>query len=198
MQKTLIVVANPEPRSLTHVAAHAIRDRLPAESAEIADLHHEGFDPTFTLADRLVYQRTGETPADVLAEQRRLEAVDHLVLAFPVYWWSMPALMKGWIDRIFVNGWAFDYDSQGLRPRLGWLTTHLLPVASSDAAAYVKHGYAEVMGTQIEHGIVDYCGSQRGVTSFIYESEQPDEAITLARVGTAPSEIANRITATHG
>jgi putative NADPH-quinone reductase len=45
-------------------------------------------------------------PADVLAEQARIDRADALVLVFPIYWWSLPGLLKGWIDRVFVNGWA--------------------------------------------------------------------------------------------
>ncbi|WP_338146380.1 NAD(P)H-dependent oxidoreductase [Streptomyces boncukensis] len=115
----------------------------------------------------------GAYPADVVREQRRLDRATDLVLIFPVYWWSMPALLKGWIDRGFVNGWAFEVSpTSGLRPRLQALTTHLLPIAGADSGAYERHGYEKALRAQIEHGIVDYCGSRRGATEFIYESEQ--------------------------
>lgn len=64
---------------------------------DIADLHHEGFDPRFTKADHAHY-RGGPIPADVAAMQRRVEAADRLAFVFPVYWWGMPAMLKGWIE----------------------------------------------------------------------------------------------------
>lgn len=173
--KTLIVTAHPEADSLTNEIARRLAGELPPDTVEIADLAAEGFDPRFTLADRHTY-RTGEAfPPDVAAEQQRIDGADHLVLVFPVYWWSMPALLKGWIDRVFVNGWAFAVDAEaGIRRNLGRLTVHLVPVAGDDPGVYERHGYEQSLRTQIEHGIVDYCGGRRGATAFVYESERED------------------------
>ncbi|MEU3297841.1 NAD(P)H-dependent oxidoreductase [Streptomyces longwoodensis] len=170
---TLLVTANPDPESLTHHVIERLQEALTPQAVKVADLHQEQFDPRFTLADRRAYHQGGDYPPDVIREHRRLERATDLVLVFPVYWWSMPALLKGWIDRVFVNGWAFDYSpTSGLRPRLQHLRTHLVPVAGSDAGMYERHGYERALKTQIEHGIVDYCGSRRGATAFVYDSEQ--------------------------
>ncbi|MFD0332389.1 NAD(P)H-dependent oxidoreductase [Streptomyces erythrogriseus] len=106
---TLLVAANPDPGSLTHHVLGRLEAALQPGSVEIADLSEERFDPRFTPADRRAYDEGGNYPADVMAEHRRLERATDLVLVFPVYWWSMPALLKGWIDRVFVNGWAFEH-----------------------------------------------------------------------------------------
>src|SRR5688572_9025064 len=96
----LIVISHPEPASLTHgVAAHVAEGvSLSGNSFEIADLAAEAFDPRFTAADLAVHRRKAPPPADVAAEQARLDRADALVLVYPVYWWSMPGLLKGWID----------------------------------------------------------------------------------------------------
>lgn len=52
----------------------------------------------------------------VLREQERLDAVTDVVLVVPVYWWSMPAIPTGWIDRVFIGGCASDDDG----PHLGY------------------------------------------------------------------------------
>ncbi len=169
---TLIVVAHPDPASLTHEVSRRLADALAPEPVEVADLAAEGFDPRFTLGDRHSYVAAGEYPDDVAAEMARIERADDLVLVFPVYWWSMPALLKGWIDRVFANGWAFGVGADdSIRPGLQRLTTHLVPVAGSDAALYERRGYDVSMETQIERGIIDYCGSRRGATAFVYDSE---------------------------
>lgn len=191
---TLLVAANPDPRSLTHYALGRLEAALQPGSVEIADLSAEGFDPRFTPADRRAYHDGGNYPADVTAEHRRLERATDLVLVFPVYWWSMPALLKGWIDRVFVNGWAFELSpSSGLQPKLPGLTTHLLPIAGADSRAYERHGYENALRTQIEHGIIDYCGSRRGSTAFIYESEQLTPENTLRGVDRAVRTISEAI-----
>lgn len=173
--KTLIVTAHPESDSLTNDVAQRLARALEPGPVEIADLAAEGFDPRFTLADRHTYRTGRDFAPDVAAEQRRLDGATDLVLVFPVYWWSMPALLKGWIDRVFVNGWAFDVDpEEGIRRRLDALTIHLVPVAGDDAGVYERHGYEQALRTQIEHGIIDYCGSRRGATAFVHESERDD------------------------
>lgn len=192
--QTLIVTAHPDPDSLTHAVAHELMRELPPASARIADLAAEGFDPRFTLADRRTYRTGRDFAPDVAAEQSRLDEADNLVLVFPVYWWSMPALLKGWIDRVFVNGWAFDVDEdQGIRRRLGRLTVHLVPVAGDDPGVYDRHGYRTAFEAQIEHGIIDYCGSRRGATAFVFESERDDAQARADAVKEAVCTVAKAI-----
>lgn len=190
----LLVTANPDPRSLTHHVLRTLEAALHPRTVEVADLHQEQFDPKFTLADRRSYHGGGAYPAEIVREHRRLERATDLVLVFPVYWWSMPALLKGWIDRVFINGWAFEYSaSSGLRPKLQGLTTHLLPVAGADPGTYERHGYENALRTQIEHGIVDYCGSRRGATAFVHESEENSPEATARDVARAVRVISEAI-----
>lgn len=192
--KTLIVTAHPDSDSLTHDIARRLEQALKPGPVELADLAAEGFDPRFTLADRHTYRVGGDFAPDVAAEQLRIDGTAHLVLVFPVYWWSMPALLKGWIDRVFVNGWAFEIAAEGgMRRKLGDVTTHLVPIAGDDAGVYDRHGYEQALRTQVEHGIIDYCGSQRGVTAFVYESERDDadarEGIVLSAINAVSHAI---------
>lgn len=191
---TLIVTAHPDPDSLTASSAARLQEALSTESVELADLAGEGFDPRFGPDDRATYQDVAEAPSDVVREQRRLDAADHLVLVFPVYWWSMPALLKGWIDRVFVNGWAFEIDPEGdTRRLLGRLTVHLLAVAGDSGGTYERHGYETAMRTQIEHGVVDYVGARRGVTEFAHDSERDDAPGREAVVAGAVDRIARAV-----
>lgn len=177
----LIVVAHHDPRSLTHHLAAQVAlgiDRTQAgHSHETADLWAEGFDPRFGPADHAVHRQQAAAPADVAAEQARLDRADALVLVFPVYWWSMPGLLKGWIDRVFANGWAFDFSPEAkLVKKLGRLPVHLLAVGGADAPTYERHGYEHAMRTQIEHGIFDYCGAPVRTWQLCLDSETQDPA----------------------
>lgn len=178
---TLIVTAHPDVDSLTHAAAELLRNHLEADgvTVEVAHLAQEGFDPRFSANDRADYQGGTISGTDVLAEQARLDRATGVVLVFPVFWWSMPGLLKGWIDRVFITGWAFELgENDRVIPKLGHLTAHLLPVSGFSEASFARHGYEESFSTQIEHGIFDYCGMPRGVKAFIRESEDPDAAKT--------------------
>lgn len=159
----LVVVAHPDPGSVTHAVAEKLIDGLRpgGHTVEIADLASEGFDPRFTAHDLAAHRERTSPAPDVLAEQARVDRADALVLVYPVYWWSFPALLKGWIDRVFSNGWAYD-ESPGrpLTKKLQRLPVYLVAVGGADWRTYARHGYFGAMKTQIDHGIFDYCGAR--------------------------------------
>lgn len=170
--RALIIVVHPDPASLTHAVAESIADGLreAGHEPEFADLTAEGFDPRFGSADLLVQRTKAPPPDDVAAEQRRINAADALVLVFPIYWWSMPALLKGWIDRVFANGWAFEFGSEGLTKKLRHLDVHLVGLGGADRPTWDRHGYTEAMHRQIDHGIFDYCGARVLTSELMLDS----------------------------
>ncbi|KNX77482.1 NAD(P)H dehydrogenase [Pseudomonas sp. 250J] len=173
----LIVIGHHDPDSLTHALAQQIAEGLRAagHTSEFADLASEGFDPRFGLADHAVHRRLGKPPADVLAEQARIERADTVVMVYPIYWWSLPALLKGWVERVFSNGWAFDQAADGSTTKLlHGMTAHLVGVAGADAGTFERHGYGEAMRVQIEHGIFDYCGARVLSSTLLEDSEGQD------------------------
>lgn len=170
----LIVVAHHDPQSLTHSVAAQVAAGLTAagHTVEIADLAAEGFDPRYTAADHAVHRTRATPPADVRAEQPRIDRADALVLAFPIYWWSLPGLLKGWIDRVFINGWAIEYSPDTpVVKKLRHLNVHLLALGAADDDAFDRHGYAQAMRTQIDYGIFDYCGAQVLTSALLLDSE---------------------------
>lgn len=185
----LVVIAHPDSASRTHQVARRVTQALEEAGTPVAqaDLHAEGFDPRFTLADRRRYQSAGPVPPDVAAEHARLDAVDDLVLVFPVYWWSMPAMLKGWVDRVFVNGWAFDDRTTPMTRKLGRLTIHLVMLAGDDADSFDRHGYGTAISTQIVSGVLGYCGARTGTTVVLHESEvrSPESIEREARAAAA-------------
>ncbi|MDO9410904.1 NAD(P)H-dependent oxidoreductase [Patulibacter sp.] len=190
---TLIVTAHADTDSLTHRAAGALRDLVGPGRTRMAHLAQEGFDPRFTTEDLAAYRGRGSTDHGIRAQQRRVDGASDLVLVFPVYWWSMPALLKGWIDRVFVAGWAFGLVDDRIAPRLTDLTAHLLPVSGTSAESFARHGYADAFRTQVEVGILDFCGIRRGRTSFLHDAESTDAAAVAQGLETAVTAIAAAI-----
>ncbi|RYF17480.1 MAG: flavodoxin family protein [Comamonadaceae bacterium] len=180
----LIVAAHPDPRSFTHVVAselaRAVTQALGSHTAEVADLAAEGFHPRYNGADRASHDTQSLTPDDVLREQQRIDRCHALVLVYPVFWWSFPGLLKGWIDRVFSNGWAYRETPGGkLVKLLGRLPVHLVAIGGANAATYDRHGYLPAIKTQIEHGIFDYCGARVVSSEFLLDAHAPGRAALL-------------------
>ncbi|BEU26986.1 NAD(P)H-dependent oxidoreductase [Paraburkholderia sp. 22B1P] len=121
MRRVHIVHAHPEPHSFCTAMAHDARSRLTSrgDNVSFSDLYALDFDPVVRASDfterarqdYLVYaleQRHAlehDTVApDIRREVDALMASDVLLLVFPLYWFSVPALIKGWIDRCFLSG----------------------------------------------------------------------------------------------
>jgi NAD(P)H dehydrogenase (quinone) len=174
-----VLIVTAEPRSGSFAAALAKRyvDGLRARrevGVTWLDLLATGFEPRLQAADLALYHGTGPVPADVRAEQERIEAADVVILAFPIYWWSLPAVLKGWIDRVFTKGWAFD--SPALVKLLAGKTIRLIATGGAAARAYDKHGYREAIATQIEHGIFHFSGIDDVATHLFLDVESADPA----------------------
>ncbi len=153
----LVVLDHPDSASFSAAAARHFMDgaRAAGHTVELADLHAEGFDPRWTMAD--VNDETSKQP-DLLKEQARIERADAICLVFPLFWWGMPAMMKGWVDRVWTWGWAYgqleDPEVSLQKNRSGLL---LIPAgASSDEMA--AKGYAAAIETAWTQGTFGYFG----------------------------------------
>jgi putative NADPH-quinone reductase len=106
----LIIVGNPSPTSLSHAMAATAAGALAARGYSIAehDLYAEHFDPVQSVGER-----SNTTSSDPLVEQHCSElAGADLILIFHPNWWSQPpAILKGWIDRVFRLNTAYGYPS---------------------------------------------------------------------------------------
>jgi len=108
--RVLIVVDHPYEGSFTRalVASACQGLKTAGHEVDLIDLHADGFDPVMHGAD-LAAWRHGETVDPMAADyQRRLVAADYLVLAFPIWWELMPAMTKGFIDKVIAKGVAYD------------------------------------------------------------------------------------------
>jgi NAD(P)H dehydrogenase (quinone) len=147
---------------------------------EIADLRAEGFDPRLPVADEPDWDDGDKVySAAVLAEQARVSRNDAIAFVFPVWWWSFPATTKGWIDRVWNNGWAYGDRKLALRRAL------LIGTASADAAAYAKRGYDEAMRVQMVVGMMNYCGIARADLEILHDvmAGDAERVALLARAG---------------
>jgi len=117
----LIVHAHPEPKSFSSALYQEAKKTLEknGDSVQVSDLYDMGFNPVVSASDFdnrvnpdyfncALEQRkslsTGTIAQDIKTEIAKVETADLLILNFPLYWFSVPAILKGWIDRVFVSG----------------------------------------------------------------------------------------------
>jgi NAD(P)H dehydrogenase (quinone) len=112
----------------------------------------------------------------VLAEQRRVDRADAFAFIFPVWWWSFPAMLKGWIDRVWSEGWAYTFTPERSKGLLRDRPTVLLGSAATGASTYRKYGYDGAMQVQIETGILGYCGITQCAAYIFHDVDSDAQA----------------------
>lgn len=186
--KTLLVVAHPRADSLTAQAAERFAETLRRNGHEIerADLGAEKFDPVLREDDEPDWDNPDKSYSSaVRSEMARIERNDAVVMVFPIWWWSMPALLKGWIDRVWNLGWA--YGPRKIPSRRVWM----IGIAGGDFASFRKRGYDKAIEIQLKVGILDYCGVAEPRLEILYGAleGEPEVAALLADIDRIASEF---------
>jgi putative NADPH-quinone reductase len=120
--RALVVYAHPDPESFAGaVLARAVRGLERAgHEVRVTDLYADGFDGAMTADERLTHKEPGVGP-DLQRHADDLRWAELLVLVYPTWWSGFPAILKGWVDRVWVAGvaWELPDGANRIRPRLG-------------------------------------------------------------------------------
>lgn len=120
--KCLVVVAHPIADSMCHSMARTVVQILTeaGHEVQVEDLYQTEFLPSLTVSERQTYYRSAFDSSDVRSQAERLLAAEALVLVFPTWWFGFPAILKGWFDRVWAPGIAYDHatDLGPIKPRL--------------------------------------------------------------------------------
>jgi putative NADPH-quinone reductase len=105
----------PHKRSFTAaLAATVIRGLVQAgHEVDVIDLHADGFNPVMSAADLAAWRGKTVVEETALNYQQRLMAADHVVFAFPIWWESMPAMTKGFLDKVMTKGIVYSETKPG-------------------------------------------------------------------------------------
>jgi NAD(P)H dehydrogenase (quinone) len=117
-----VVHCHPLVESYDHALFHAIVETLQAGGHQVVatDLYREGFQPAMTEEERRSYMGNQYAGHAVGAYSELLKKIDGIVFCYPHWWFSMPAVLKGYVDRAWAPGTAFVYDAKDghLEPNL--------------------------------------------------------------------------------
>ena len=134
--RVLLVHCHPRADSLSAAARDVAVAALTARGHEVEsrDLYAEGFDPVLSAAERGVYNDETRNRHGIEDEVAQLQRAEALLLVYPTWWYGMPALLKGWFDRIWVPGVTFTFGDGAIQPaltnirRIGVVTTYGSPL----------------------------------------------------------------------
>jgi NAD(P)H dehydrogenase (quinone) len=169
----LVIYTHPIKESFNRKILAAVEQRLEesGHSVKIADLYAEKFPCAMTAEDFAAFENL-PMPPEILSEQERVDWCDAMIFIFPIWWWSLPAMLKGWIDRVMSYGWAWvdpkDPDSGHLRHR----KILVLATAGDSKESFAKRGYDTALHTQLNIGTWNYCGF-KDITTRIFHDVGP-------------------------
>ncbi|MEU1374439.1 NAD(P)H-dependent oxidoreductase [Streptomyces triculaminicus] len=203
-KKILVVSAHPEPRSLNAALAGFAVERLRAAGHEVrvSDLYamkwkatvdaddfpdHSGDERLQVMGASERATLAGRLSPDVAEEQEKVRWSDAVILQFPMWWFSAPAILKGWIDRVFTAGFSYGpkvpppYSESALAGRraLVSVTAGARESAFSDRGI---HGRLEDVLHPLQHGLFWFTGMAPLKPFAVYGSNDlPEERFAAAK-----------------
>jgi NAD(P)H dehydrogenase (quinone) len=176
--KVLIVHAHYEAHSFNTALKNTAVETLTAAGHEVrvSDLYAMGWNPVagpadfaqpsnpdycvYALEQRKAFE-SGHLPADIAAQIAAVDWCDLLIFNFPVFWFSVPAILKGWIDRVFISGHFYGgkrfYDQGGMRGKRAMLSLTLGGQPHMFGPEAI-HGEMDLLLRPIQRGALAYCG----------------------------------------
>lgn len=119
--RVLMVFCHPRADSFSAALRDTALESLRAKGheVELRDLYAEGFNPVLSAEERGVYNDESANQTGIEHEIAQLRRAEALLLVYPTWWYGMPAMLKGWFDRVWVPGVTFTFSDGAIRPALG-------------------------------------------------------------------------------
>ncbi len=192
----LLVLAHPERRSFNGAMFDIAADTLRAAGHEVAtsDLYRMGFDPVSSRrnfvsikdADYLKLQveelhasEVGGFAIEVETEMAKIEAADLMIWQFPLWWFGLPAILKGWVDRVFAMGRTYGnghiYDTGKFKGKKALLSL----TTGGPEAAYRADGFngdLDAILRPIQRGMLEFTGFSVLAPQVVYGPVRAEDA----------------------
>jgi len=156
---TLIVYAHPNPASFSSAAKSVIEKTLIEKGHEIKvrDLYATNFNCVLSAED-LGGIYSGNTPADIKAEQDIITWANNIIMVYPIWWTGLPAIVKGWVDRVFTYGFAYKVGEKGIEGLLKGRKVVLVTPHGTPKEYYEPSGMYNSLTQTQDKGIFEFSG----------------------------------------
>ena len=166
MKKILIINGHPNPSSFNFGIAESYLKGAVASGAEVETITIAAlnFNPNLQFG----YQQRTELEPDLLESWEKIKRADHLVWIHPVWWGGLPAITKGFIDRLFLPGMAFQYRENSVwwDKLLKGKTAHIITTLDQPGW-YYRFFYGRPSVNQLKKSTLEFCGVKPVKVSYI-------------------------------
>ena len=154
MSFTTIIYAHPYEQSFNHAILQRVRELLESkgEAYKLIDLYADGFNPAYTKEELALFNQGKALDPLVLHYQEILKKTDRLIFIFPIWWADMPAIVKGFEDKVFLKTLAYNPTPTGIKGCLTQIREAVIITTSTAPTWYLKFFCGNVIGkTMIGH-----------------------------------------------
>lgn len=157
--KALVVFAHPNPKSFNRAVLDTVTGELRKKGAEVKvkDLYAMNWNPVLAASD-FEQMLNGKMPEDIAREQGEVTWADILFFIYPIWWFSHPAILKGWIDRVFSFGFAYHMTENGPEGLLKNKRAVVITTSGADEGAARQNGLLNALKTTMAEGILGFSG----------------------------------------
>ncbi|MFS0788262.1 NAD(P)H oxidoreductase [Shouchella sp. 1P09AA] len=151
-----LIVAHPRKEALTmKVAEHFVNGaEEKGHKVDVVDLYREEFNPVLFEKDEPDFESKNNVYSEtVMKEVKHIEESDALVFIFPIWWYGMPAIMKGYVDRVINYGVAYGQGKDGIVDKV-----RFIGLGGVDRDFYEEQEFTSAIDIQLNRGISNYIG----------------------------------------
>lgn len=176
--KHLIIFAHPNSKSLNGFLKQTIIDFLEENSHEVIlrDLYQQSFNPIISLDD-MAGQRIGKVTEEVRIEQEYIEWAEMVTFIYPIWWTGLPAMLKGYIERVFSYGFAYKYEKGIQQGLLKNKQTIIINTHGKSHVEYKAIGMDKALELTSDTGIYSYCGLKVKKHFYLEKADKANEEV---------------------
>ena len=174
MKKILIINGHPNTSSFNFAIAEAYKNGALQSGSEVAiiTIANLNFNPNLQFG----YQKRTELEPDLVESWKKIQDAHHLVWIHPVWWGGLPAITKGFIDRLFLPGMTFQYRENSVwwDKLLKGKTAHIITTLDQPSW-YYRFFYGRPSVNQLKKATLEFCGIKPVKVSYIGIVKTADE-----------------------
>jgi NAD(P)H dehydrogenase (quinone) len=157
--KVIVIYAHPNPMSFNAAIAEVVKEELEKKGAEVKskDLYAMNWNPVLSARDYEGFHK-GNVPEDIKTEQADISWADAVILIAPVWWYSVPAILKGYIDRVFSIGFAYEYTPTGPRGMLTGKNALVITTSGAEERNAQQTGMVDLISRSFVNCVFEFSG----------------------------------------